>query len=104
MKPPKIKLRSSFTAQSQEQLRQRVTKKIEKLINTKSKKASWFQTNYIRREVRPVPKVGIYCRLSIEDKDKAGGDDSASIQNQKAMLRDYCIERGWEIYDIYIDA
>ena len=49
-----------------------------------------------------MPKVGIYCRLSIEDKDKAG-DDSQSIQNQKAMLRDSCIERGWEIYDIYAD-
>ncbi|MCR5075565.1 MAG: recombinase family protein [Ruminococcus sp.] len=50
-----------------------------------------------------MPKVGIYCRLSIEDKDKAENDSSASIQNQKAMLRDYCHERGWEIYDIYID-
>lgn len=50
-----------------------------------------------------MPKVGIYCRLSIEDKDKAGNDDSQSIQNQKAMLRDYCIERGWEIFDIYAD-
>lgn len=49
-----------------------------------------------------MPKVGIYCRLSIEDKDK-DGDDSQSIQNQKAMLRDYCLERGWEIYDIYAD-
>ena len=36
--------------------------------------------------MRPVPKVGIYCRLSIEDKDK-GSDDSRSIQNQKAMRR-----------------
>ncbi len=50
-----------------------------------------------------MPKVGIYCRLSIEDKDKEKNDSSASIQNQKAMLRDYCHERGWEIYDIYID-
>ena len=50
-----------------------------------------------------MPKVGIYCRLSIEDKDKDGDDNSASIQNQKAMLRDYCTERGWEIYDIYVD-
>ena len=50
-----------------------------------------------------MPKVGIYCRLSIEDKDKAFSDESASIQNQKAMLRDYCLERGWEIYDIYAD-
>ena len=51
-----------------------------------------------------MPKVGIYCRLSIEDKDKVRSDDSASIQNQKAMLRDYCLERGWEIYDVYADA
>ena len=50
-----------------------------------------------------MPKVGIYCRLSIEDKDKAVNDSSASIQNQKAMLRDYCHERDWEIYDIYVD-
>ena len=50
-----------------------------------------------------MPKVAIYCRLSIEDKDKAENDASASIQNQKAMLRDYCHERDWEIYDIYVD-
>ena len=49
-----------------------------------------------------MPKVGIYCRLSIEDKGK-GSDDSQSITNQKAMLRDYCQERGWDIYDIYVD-
>ena len=50
-----------------------------------------------------MPKVAIYCRLSIEDKDKAENDASASIRNQKAMLRDYCHERDWEIYDIYVD-
>lgn len=50
-----------------------------------------------------MPKVGIYCRLSIEDKNKLKMDDSQSIQNQKAMLRDYCHERDWEIYDIYCD-
>ena len=50
-----------------------------------------------------MPRVGIYCRLSIEDREKSG-DDSASIQNQKAMLSDYCRERNWEIYDIYTDA
>lgn len=49
-----------------------------------------------------MPNVGIYCRLSIEDKNK-GSDDSQSIQNQKSMLRDYCIDRGWDIYDIYVD-
>lgn len=50
-----------------------------------------------------MPKVGIYCRLSIADKDKLKSDDSQSIQNQKSMLRDYCHERNWEIYDIYCD-
>ena len=50
-----------------------------------------------------MPKVAIYCRLSIEDTDKSGNDASASIENQKAMLRDYCRERDWEIYDIYVD-
>ncbi len=50
-----------------------------------------------------MPKVGIYCRLSIEDKNKLKTDDSQSIQNQKAMLCDYCHERDWEIYDIYCD-
>ena len=50
-----------------------------------------------------MPKVAIYCRLSIEDKDRAENGASASIQNQKAMLRDYCHERDWEIFDIYID-
>lgn len=50
-----------------------------------------------------MPKVGIYCRLSIEDKNKLKTDDSQSIQNQKAMLKDYCHERDWEIYNIYCD-
>ncbi|MBR1554073.1 MAG: recombinase family protein [Oscillospiraceae bacterium] len=50
-----------------------------------------------------MPKVGIYCRLSVEDKDKLKCDNSQSIQNQKAMLREYCKERNWEIYDIYCD-
>ena len=48
-------------------------------------------------------QVGIYCRLSIEDKDKLKSDDSQSIQNQKAMLCRYCQERNWNIYDIYCD-
>lgn len=50
-----------------------------------------------------MPKAGIYCRLSIEDRDKAVSDESRSIQNQKAMLRDFCHAKGWEIYDIYVD-
>lgn len=47
--------------------------------------------------------MGIYCRLSIEDRDRSAAGSSQSIQNQKAMLRDYCREREWEIYDIYAD-
>lgn len=50
-----------------------------------------------------MPKVGIYFRLSIEDKHKLKTDDSQSIQNQKSMLHNYCHERDWEIYDIYCD-
>ncbi len=48
--------------------------------------------------------VGIYVRLSDEDTNKKNvTDESESIQNQKLMLRDYCVERGWEIYDLYVD-
>ena len=50
-----------------------------------------------------MPMVGIYCRLSVEDRNKTDSDPSASIQHQKAMLCDYCHERDWTIYDIYID-
>ncbi len=49
-------------------------------------------------------KVAIYCRLSEEDKNKQfETDDSGSIQNQKAMLLQYAMEQGWELYNIYSD-
>ncbi len=49
-------------------------------------------------------KVAIYCRLSEEDKNKQNEtDDSNSIQNQKAMLLQYSMEMGWDVYDIYSD-
>lgn len=48
--------------------------------------------------------VAIYLRLSDEDRDKRHkSDESESIQNQKSMLRAYCFERNWNIYDIYCD-
>lgn len=48
--------------------------------------------------------VAIYCRLSDEDRDKVSEhDDSASIQNQKAMLIKYASHNGWTIHDIYSD-
>ena len=49
-------------------------------------------------------KTAIYCRLSEEDRKKANKeDDSNSIVNQKAMLLQYAVNQGWEIYDIYSD-
>lgn len=49
-------------------------------------------------------KAAIYCRLSDEDRDKVSSlDDSASIQNQKAMLIKYASHNGWAIHDIYSD-
>ncbi len=49
-------------------------------------------------------KVAIYCRLSEEDRNKqTETDDSGSIQNQKAMLMQYAVEQGWEIFRIYSD-
>ncbi len=49
-------------------------------------------------------RVAIYCRLSEEDRNKQNPtDDSGSIQNQKAMLRQYALDMGWDIYDVYSD-
>ena len=49
-------------------------------------------------------KAAIYCRLSEEDKNKQSAtDDSSSIRNQKAMLRQYAAKQGWEVYRIYSD-
>ncbi len=46
----------------------------------------------------------IYVRLSSEDRDKKyGTDESESIQNQKTMLINYCVEKGWQINGIYSD-
>ena len=46
-------------------------------------------------------KAAIYCRLSKEDEYKIG--ESESIQNQKSMLIQYAIEKGFDIYRIYSD-
>lgn len=48
--------------------------------------------------------AAVYCRLSKEDLDKDTDKTlSESIKNQKAMLEAYALERGWDIYDFYID-
>lgn len=49
-------------------------------------------------------RVGLYARLSDEDRNKAkGSDESESIQNQKRMLLQYALDQGWDVVDIYID-
>ncbi|MBQ9024159.1 MAG: recombinase family protein [Bacilli bacterium] len=49
-------------------------------------------------------KVGVYCRLSDEDRYKKNkNDDSESIVNQKSMLIKYALDQGWDIVDIYSD-
>ena len=46
----------------------------------------------------------IYVRLSDQDRDKKKStDESESIQNQKTMLINYCLEKGWQINGIYSD-
>lgn len=49
-------------------------------------------------------KVGVYCRLSDEDRWKQNkNDDSNSIVNQKSMCMKYALNNEWEIVDIYSD-
>ncbi|MCQ4638525.1 recombinase family protein [Anaerovorax odorimutans] len=49
-------------------------------------------------------KVGIYSRLSSEDRDKSSPEeDSRSIQTQKTMLIEEALKRNWEVYNIYSD-
>lgn len=44
--------------------------------------------------------AAIYCRLSVDDGlDK----ESQSIENQKEILKKYCNEHGFNIFNIYID-
>ena len=48
--------------------------------------------------------AALYLRLSKEDIDKInGGDDSESIKNQRIMLTDEALKRGFMIADIYSD-
>ena len=49
-------------------------------------------------------KVGIYCRLSDEDRFKRDkNDDSGSIANQKSMLLKYALNQNWEVINVYSD-
>lgn len=44
--------------------------------------------------------TAIYCRLSLNDRNEG---DSSSIRTQKMMLEQYAKEKGFHIYDYYID-
>ena len=49
-------------------------------------------------------RVGIYARLSDEDKNKTSyTEKSESIKNQIALATKYAQERGWEMADVYSD-
>lgn len=51
-----------------------------------------------------IEKVGVYCRLSDEDRDKINRtDDSDSIINQRSMCLKYAGQFGWDVVDIYSD-
>ena len=46
--------------------------------------------------------AAIYCRLSVEDKEKEG-TESESIRNQRILLLEYAARQRWTVYDIYTD-
>lgn len=48
-------------------------------------------------------KVAIYLRLSKEDIEKEGKENSKSIENQKNILEEYAKVYGFQIYEYYID-
>lgn len=51
-----------------------------------------------------IEKVGVYCRLSDEDRNKINKtDDSDSIVNQRSMCLKYADRFGWNVVDIYSD-
>ncbi len=58
-------------------------------------------TNHIIKEII---KVVLYLRLSDEDRDKLSKEElSESIKNQEIMLRNYALEKGWQIIGVYND-
>ena len=46
-------------------------------------------------------RAGAYVRLSIEDENK--DDESLSIKNQRAFIKDFALKNNIEIYDYYVD-
>jgi len=49
-------------------------------------------------------KVGMYLRLSrADDKEDRTDDPSQSIVNQRDFITKYILEKGWDLYDEYVD-
>lgn len=58
--------------------------------------------NAYAQELSPLEvRAAIYCRLSKDDYVKEG--ESASIQNQRLLLEQYCSQQGWEVVAVYQD-
>ncbi len=68
---------------------------------SKKKKEVIINSNiFYDKRRRRMKKAAIYCRLSVEDSKE---QESESIQNQKLLLTDYAIEKGFFLYHIYCD-
>ena len=56
----------------------------------------------MNRKNKSAPSItALYCRLSIEDGRE---NESMSISNQKALLRDFAEKNGLLDYEFYIDG
>ena len=45
-------------------------------------------------------KVAIYCRVSTYEQ---GQGNFSSLQGQEDLLKEYCKNKGWQVYNVYID-
>lgn len=48
---------------------------------------------------RPAPRVGIYCRISLDAEEKGEG-----VKRQEDDCRALCASRGYEVVDVYVDG
>lgn len=47
-----------------------------------------------------VKKVAIYCRVSTYEQ---GQGNFSSLQGQEDLLKEYSKNKGWQVYNVYID-
>ena len=58
-----------------------------------------FESDNYKTDTRNY-KVGMYLRLSKEDENT---EQSESIINQKEYITRYILDRGWDLYEEYVD-